>query len=109
LNRATASRHSTVPLPRDRILIELRADALTFETRECLLPGTKVRFRLVMEAHPLALQAPVGACMVIDRDRAGYLYHVRLALDALPEPDRHLIALFIEKGRGEPALQPPTP
>jgi hypothetical protein len=107
LNRSS-TRHPTVALPRDRILVELRADAVTFETRECLIPGTKVRFRLVMEGRPLALQAPVAACLVMDRDRTGYLYHVRLALDALPEPDRHLIALFIEKGRGGPALEPPA-
>jgi hypothetical protein len=107
LNRTSTPRLLTVALPRDRILIELRADALTFETRECLLPGTKVRFRLVMEGRPLALQAPVGTCLVMDRDRVGYLYNVRLALDALAEPDRHLIALFIEKGRGGPALEPP--
>jgi hypothetical protein len=85
--------------------VELRSDALTFETRECLLPGTMVRFRLVMEGHSLALQAPVGACLVMDKQRGGYLFHVRLALEALAEADRHLIALFIAKGRGHPGLE----
>lgn len=99
---------TTVGLPRDGIFVELRSEALTFETRQCLLPGTVVRFRLVMEGKPLALNAPVGACLVMDKDRAGYLYHVRLALDALAEPDRHLVALFIEKGRGHPGLEAPA-
>jgi hypothetical protein len=93
-------------LPRDAALVELRPDALTFETRECLLPATVVRFRLVMEGKPLALQAPVGACLVMDRQRGGYVYNVRLALDALAEADRHLIALYIAKGRGHPGLEP---
>ena len=108
MTRTIPARQLTVALPRDRILIELRADAVTVETRECLIPGTKVRFRLVMEGRPLSLQAPVGACLVMDRDRVGYLYNVRLALDGLAEPDRHLIALFIEKGRGGPALELPA-
>jgi hypothetical protein len=94
-------------LPRDGTFIELRPEALTFETRQCLLPGTAVRFRLVMEGRPLTLEAPVGACLVMDKDRAGYLYHVRLALDALPEADRHLVSLFIAKGRGHPGLEGP--
>ena len=98
---------TTVGLPRDGSFVELRPEALTFETRQCLLPNTVVRFRLVMEGKPLALQAPVGACLVIDKDRNGYLYHVRLALEALAEPDRHLVALFIAKGRGHPGLEPP--
>lgn len=96
-----------VALPREGTFVELRPEALTFETRQCLLPGTPVRFRLVMEGRPLTLEAPVGACLVMEKDRAGYLYHVRLALDALPEADRHLIALFIAKGRGHPGLEGP--
>ena len=96
-----------VALPRDGAFVELRPEAVAFETRQCLLPGTPVRFRLVMEGRPLTLEAPVGACLVMDKDRAGYLYQVRLALDALPEADRHLIALFIAKGRGHPGLEGP--
>ena len=94
-----------VALPRDGTFIELRPEALTFETRQCLLPGTAVRFRLVMEGRPLTLEAPVDACLVMDKDRAGFLYHVRLSLDPLAEADRHLIALFIAKGRGHPGLE----
>ena len=33
---------SAVPLPRDASLVELRPDRLTFQTRECVLPGTPV-------------------------------------------------------------------
>ena len=106
MTRGLFARQPTVGLPRDAAFVELRHDALTFQTRECLLPGTRVRFRLLMEGQPLELQAPVGACLVMDKDRNGYLYDVRLALDALPGPDRHLISLFIDKGRGEPNLQP---
>ena len=98
---------TTLGLPKDGILVELRHDALTFETRSCLLPGTVVRFRLLMENKPLELKAHVDACLVMDKDRNGYLYHVRLALDRLAEADRHLIALFIAKGRGHPGLAAP--
>jgi hypothetical protein len=98
---------TTLGLPRDGSLVELRHEALSFETRSCLLPGTVVRFRLLMEGRPLELKAPVDACLVMDKDRNGYLYHVRLALDRLAEPDRHLIALFIAKGRGQPGLEAP--
>ena len=96
-----------VGLPPDAEFVELRPESLTFQTRQCLLPGTLVRFRLVMEGQPLSLQAPVGACLVMDKDRAGFVYHARLALERLPEPDRHLIALFIGKGRGRPRLERP--
>lgn len=107
MSRAELPRQAIVALPRDGTFVELRSDALIFQTRDCLLPGTQVRFRLVMEGQPFALQAPVGACMVMEKDRAGFVYHVRLALDALPEGDQHLIALFIEKGRGLPGLERP--
>ena len=56
--------------------MDLRADRLTLETRECLLPGTRVAL-------------------------------MRLSLDALLEADRHIINLFIHKGRGAPGLVPP--
>ena len=86
--------------------MELRPDALTFETRQCLLPGTMVSFTLVMEGQPLVLRAPTSACLVTDKDRLGYVYHSRVSLTGLPEGDRHLIALFIDKGRGSPQLIP---
>ncbi|HUG53843.1 MAG TPA: hypothetical protein VMR21_09580 [Vicinamibacteria bacterium] len=91
-------------LPKDATLVELRADALTFRTRECLLPGTPVDLVLRLEGRPLALQAPVDACLVMEKDRAGYVFHCRLALGELPGPDRQLLALFINKGRGSPEL-----
>ena len=52
-------------------------------------------------------EAPVEACMVVERDRAGYVFHCRLDLSALPGPDRQIVALFISKGRGAPQLAPP--
>ena len=100
-------RPANVALPKDAHFVELRPDALTFQTRECLLPGTRVRFQLVMEGRPWSLQAPVDACMVVEKERSGYLFHVRLSLDSLSEPDRHLVNLFITRGRGQPGLKQP--
>ena len=99
-----------VSLPKDAILIELRPESLTFESRTCLLPGTVVSFSLVMEGRPLTLHAPVEACFVTDKDRLGYIYQPRLALSQVASGDQRVVALFIEKGRGEPGLQPaPVP
>jgi hypothetical protein len=95
-----------VSLPKDAILIELRPDALTFETRTCLLPATVVSFTLLMEGFPLTMHAPVGACFVTDKDKLGYIYQPRLALDQVAAADQRVVALFIEKGRGEPGLKP---
>ncbi len=94
-------------LPKDAALVELRSDALTFATRKCLLPGTLVSLVLVMEGQPLRLEIASSACLVVDKDWRGYLYHCRLSLDSVPEPDRKLIELFIGKGRGAPNLLPP--
>jgi hypothetical protein len=98
---------SAVPLPRDAFLVELRAEALTFATRDALLPGTVVGLVLKLEGQPLSLQLPVEACLVVGKDRGGFQFHVRLDLRASGEADRHLIALFITKGRGSPDLTPP--
>jgi hypothetical protein len=95
-------------LPRDAALVELRADVLTFRTRECILPDSVVAFALELEGKPLELEAPVTACLVISRDRSGFMYHVQCDLAVLPGPDRQILALFIGKGRGAPNLQPPT-
>ena len=97
-----------VPLPKDATVVELRPDALTVQTRQCLLPGTRVAFSLVMEGRPLALEAPAEVCLVVGRDRTGYLFHSRLSLAALSEGDRSLIALFIAKGRGAPGVVAPA-
>ena len=93
-----------VELPRDAVLVELRADAITFRTRECLLPGSAVHFALMLEGRPLALAAPVEACLVIARDRAGYTFDVRCDLGGLAPADAQIVALFIAKGRGSPQL-----
>jgi hypothetical protein len=95
---------SAVPLPKDAAIVELRPESLTFQTRDCVLPGTTVAFGLVMEGRSLPLEAPAEACLVVDRDRHGYLFHSRLSFAGLAEPDRSLIALFIAKGRGSPKL-----
>ena len=94
----------STPLPRDATLVELRPEALTFRTREGLLPGTAVDLVLRLEGQPLALQAPVAGCTVAEKDRTGYVFHCRLDLTALPGPDLHIIGLFISKGRGSPGL-----
>ena len=96
----------TVALPKDALFVELQPEILTFETRECLLPGTQVAFSLVLEGHALPLLAPVAECLVMDKDKAGYLYDVRISLAGLAGPDRRLVALFILKGRGSVGLRP---
>jgi len=93
-------------LPRDAVFVELRPDVLIFQTRECLLPGTDVRLRLMMEGQPLPLVTPVTACLVVDKDKGGYLFHIVASLAGVREADRQLISLFIGKGRGMPELQP---
>lgn len=98
---------SRVPLPHDARLVELRPEYLALATRECLLPGTVVALRLRLEGQPLPLALPVEACLVVAREKAGYLYHLRLAISALSEADRQLVSLFIFKGRGAPELLPP--
>lgn len=96
-------------LPADARILELRREALLFETRVCLLPGTLLAFTLVMEGQRLPLQAPVDALLVADRDRTGYVFHCRIALATLPAADQHIIGLFIGKGRGSPGLVPTEP
>jgi hypothetical protein len=96
----------TVSLPKDSLFVELQPEVLTFETRECLLPGTQVAFSLVMEGQPLPLQAPVTECLVVDKDKNGFLYQARVSLAVVSASDRQLIALFILKGRGSVGLRP---
>jgi hypothetical protein len=97
---------SAPSLPPDAQFVELRPDVLTFRTREAVLPGTVLAFSLVLEGHPLLLQAPVAECLVVEKDRSGYTFHIRLPLTALPGPDQQLISLFIGKGRGAPHIAP---
>jgi hypothetical protein len=97
----------TTPLPKDATLVELRPETLTFRTREAVLPGTRVALVIRLERQPLALEAPVDACLVVEKEKSGYVFHCRLDLTALPGPDRQLVALFISKGRGSPELSPP--
>ena len=94
----------STPLPKDATLVELRPDTLTFRTREGLLPGTAVSLIMRLEGQPLAILAPVEGCVVAEKERSGYVFHCRLDLRALPGPDRHIIGLFISKGRGSPVL-----
>ena len=95
-------------LPRDAALVELRADALTFRTRECILPDSVVALAIGLEGKPLELAAPVSACFVMSRDRSGFTYHVQCDLSVLPPADRQILALFIGKGRGSADLRPPA-
>jgi hypothetical protein len=94
----------STPLPKDAALVELRPEALIFRTREGLLPGTPVDLVLRLEGQPLALQAPVVACTVAEKERSSYVFHCRLDLTALSGSDRHIIGLFISKGRGSPLI-----
>jgi hypothetical protein len=97
----------STPLPKDATLVELRTDALTFRTRDAVLPGTVVDLVLRLEGQPLALSMPVEACLVMEKDRGGYVYHCRLDLTALPSSDRQIVGLFIGRGRGSPVLAVP--
>ena len=97
---------TVVPLPRDAALVELRPEILAFETYQCLLPGTVVVFNLVLEGHNLPLRLPIARTEVLAKDRRGYRYASFLNLDQLASTDRHLVDLFIKKGRGEPELKP---
>ena len=94
-----------VSLPTDARLVELRAGHLTFRSRRRIAPGTVVDFALVMEGRPWPLRAPVLTCAV-HKERGLALYEMRMSLESLGEGDRHLITLFIEKGRGAPGLAP---
>jgi hypothetical protein len=94
-------------LPDDAHLVELRVDHVTFRSRRRVAPGTVLDFALVMEGRPWPLRAPVVDCLA-RKDRGGALYEMRVSFDALGAPDLHLIALFIEKGRGAPKLAPLT-
>lgn len=91
-------------LPKDARLVELRADALTLQTRQCELPGTTLALTLLLEGQPINLSLAVGECLVMAKDRRGYQYHLRLPLCGLSKADHSLISLFISKGRGAPEL-----
>ena len=107
-DQVLSSPDSVTRLPRDSGLVELRADAITFRTRECILPDAVVALALGLEGQSLELEAPVTACLVMSRDRSGFTYHVQCDLSVLPKADRQILALFIEKGRGAPELQQPA-
>jgi hypothetical protein len=93
----------TVPLPKDAELVELRPDWLTFRSRKRVPPGARVDFALVMEGRPWPLQA-TAVSSTAQKEGTEHVYLTRLSLEDLPDGDRHLIGLFIEKGRGSPGL-----
>jgi hypothetical protein len=95
-----------VPLPKDASLAALRPESLSFASRTCLLPGTVVVFNIVMEGHALPLRLAVERTEVVAKDLRGYHYVSYVSLESLASTDRHLIELFIKKGRGEPRLVP---
>jgi hypothetical protein len=92
-------------LPDDAHLVELRFEHVTFRSRRRVAPGTVLDFALVMEGRPWTVRAPVVNCLA-RKDQGVALYEMRVSLESLPQADRHLIALFIEKGRGAPKLAP---
>lgn len=85
--------------------MELRVGHVTFRSRRRVAPGTVLAFALVMEGRPWLLRAPVVNCLA-RKERGLALFEMRVSLESLPPADRHLIALFIEKGRGAPKLAP---
>jgi hypothetical protein len=95
----------TVPLPKDAVLIELRPDFLSFGTREALLPGTVVAFNLVMEGHALPLSLEILRTELVEKDRGGYVFVSYVSLETMANTDRHLVEVFIKKGRGAPELR----
>ncbi len=90
-------------LPDDARLVELRVEHLCFRSRRRLAPGTMLDFALVMEGRPWPVRAPVVDCRARKEDGVA-VYEMRVSLEDLSPGDRHLIALFIEKGRGAPKL-----
>jgi hypothetical protein len=92
-------------LPKDAHLAGLWPDKVAVESREAVLPGTEVAFRLVLEGNSLRVSAPVHACLVVGKDRRGYVFHIEFPLDSLGSAERQIIALFIAKGRGEPHIE----
>jgi hypothetical protein len=94
-----------IPLPKDASLVDLRPEKLSFSTRTCLLPGTVVAFNLVMEGHALPLSLEIALTEVVGKDLTGYRYVSHVSLEELTSTDKHLISLFIKKGRGEPELR----
>jgi hypothetical protein len=99
-----ASRPATVSLPKDAELVGLWPEKITLQTRQCLLPGTRLAFDLVLEGNALPLTVTTGVCLVVNRDREGFIYQLQISLDQIPSLDRNLIALFISKGKGTPRL-----
>ncbi len=92
-------------LPKDAVLAGLWPERLLIETRECLLAGTPLSFRLVLEGNVLPLSVVTDACLVAAKDRQGYVFHLQVPLDRLSNAEKQIIALFITKGRGEPFIQ----
>jgi hypothetical protein len=95
-------------LPDDARLVELRTQHVTFRSKRRVAPGTVLDFDLVMEGRPWPVSAPVVTCLA-RKDGGVALFEMRVSLESLSEGDRHLIALFIEKGRGAPQLAPARP
>jgi hypothetical protein len=80
-------------------------ERLLIETRECRLPGSPLTFRLVLEGNVLPLSVVTDACLVVAKDRQGYVFHLQIPLNGLSSAERQIIGLFIAKGRGEPRLE----
>ncbi len=92
-------------LPKDAQLAGLWQEKVAIESREAVLPGTEVAFRLVLEGNSLQVSAAVQACLVVAKDRRGYVFHIECPLESLGSAERQIIALFIAKGRGAPRIE----
>ena len=99
---------SPQPLPADARVAALWPDKLFVETRECVLPGTRLRFLLNLEGNRLPLETLSEACLVVARDRRGYVFHLQVPLEQISRSARQLIQLFIVKGRGSASVESST-
>jgi hypothetical protein len=97
--------HPAVALPKDAALAGLWPEKLLIETRECVLAGTPLRFRLVLEGNVLPLTVVTDACLVAAKDRQGYVFHLQVPLERLSSAEQQIIALFITKGRGSARIE----
>src|SRR5260221_277959 len=70
----------------------------------CRVVGSGRRWCIVLTESGISAVMDICATEVVDKDRSGYRYVSHVSLEGLTSTDRHLISLFIKKGRGAPRL-----